>query len=693
MKKNRIFIMIMAFAAIFSIYFVSKRIAIEGAYRHFDIVADYNEFKTLGYISGDSDDFLEKMVNAGTNVISLNESTINSLTEDPEINLTTKIENGYLVVSGDSKVLDFIKEGLLSLKDKREIEIANDGSLRIKNKPYDIVKYRDKGVDVFGYPAGSRGELHSYLEFVGLGFYKPYLENIPQNAKILLRPMVNTFFQDQNFVMNRFFNAYDEIYKGVDEKARVKYVTFAGNEAFKETEEGIVQNFVNGLKKRDLSIAIVEASNQRGSLKLDGIDSIVRREDVKKLRMFTTWDYIQREFDYEIPGHHNGEEIVNVYFRAISERNIASVMLKPFVKNDKFISDISAYENVIKNTVTRMQNHGFTHGGVEGMKEWSPRPFMKLPAAFGVAAAVVILLGILFNLSFSTRSILFVLGIIPAILFFGLSKMTSFGASLYNLGAIIILPTLATAYVLKNYNHFRKRDPHIDRSKVKDVNIFFRGLVVLLVAVIISMVGSLYEVSFLASTNDMLELTIFRGVKISQLMPILLSLILYLFYIGVGRDRVEERLNIHEVSKFLNMNVKFWHALMALLGLVVLAILILRGGNTSVKVPGMELRFRNFLENILPVRPRTKAIFLGYPAVVLIIYMAFKKRARFMEIFLVILIAIGQADIVNTFSHIRTPLLVSFGRVFIEYVIAIITSLIAVLLYKYLLKGYDKFVK
>lgn len=688
-KNNNIFIIIMAFAALFSSYFVKKRIEIEKAYKNFDIVFDYNEFKTLGYLSGDSDEFLQKIVNAGANVVALNESTINSLEEDPEINIKTKIEDGYLYVYGDQEILNFVKEGLNSLKDERIIE-QNGDFLKIETLPKDLVKFKDKGTDIFGYPAGSRGEPHSYLEYIGLGFYKPYLENIPSNSKVLLRPMVSNNFQDQKYVIDRYFKAYDELYKDKNEDERVNYLTFAGGEAFMETEDGIVGSFVDELNKRNLGVAVIESSTQRGSLKLLGLDSIVNREDVKKLRMFTTWDYIQREFDYGIPGHQNGEEISNVYFRAISERNIASIMLKPFVKDDRAITDVAAYENIIRMTINRMEKIGFNHGAAKPMEEWTPRSFMRLPAAFGVSAATVILLGILFNLSFVTKIVLFVLGAILGILFFGLGKMSGFGASLYNLGAIIILPTLATCYVLNNYNHYRNRK-NIDTKKISDVQIFLKGMMVLLISVLITMVGALYEVSFLASTRDMLELVIFRGVKISQIMPILLSLIVFLYYIGVSRDKVEEKLDIHEVGKFFNMNVKFWHAMMGVLALAVLAILLLRGGNTNVKVPGAELRFRNFLENTLPVRPRTKAIFLGYPAVVLLIYLAYKKRGRFLEIFLTILIAIGQADIVNTFSHIRTPILVSFQRIAIEYIVCIPVAIIFVLLYKLALKGYDRF--
>ena len=78
----------------------------------------------------------------------------------------------------------------------------------------------------------------------------------------------------------------------------------------------------------------MEDITQRGNMPLKGGEDFIKRSDVKKARCLITWDFLQKHYDYEIPFHHHGEELTNVYYRAISERNMAMVMTKPFMKNN-----------------------------------------------------------------------------------------------------------------------------------------------------------------------------------------------------------------------------------------------------------------------------------------------------------------------------------------------------------------------
>ncbi|MER3496278.1 MAG: hypothetical protein C4321_04645 [Chloroflexota bacterium] len=113
----------------------------------------------------------------------------------------------------------------------------------------------------------------------------------------------------------------------------------------------------------------------------------------------------------------------------------------------------------------------------------------------------------------------------------------------------------------------------------------------------------------------------------------------------------------------------------ALIGLVVLAvlgILIVRSGNDApAGVSGGELAFRGLLENLLPVRPRTKEFLIGFPALVFgfaWLASAGYDRARLRGAggwvaLLLMLGGIALTDVVNTFCHIHTPLAVSGLRV------------------------------
>ena len=113
----------------------------------------------------------------------------------------------------------------------------------------------------------------------------------------------------------------------------------------------------------------------------------------------------------------------------------------------------------------------------------------------------------------------------------------------------------------------------------------------------------------------------------------------------------------------------------------VLALMILRSGHSSnVDPPMSELFLRNILEFITPARPRNKAIFLGFPALMIFVILAGKKMFKTSYILFAIAATIGQANILNTFSHIRTPFMMSVYRTIGEYVISIVLTFIIVVI-------------
>lgn len=685
--KNKIFAVFILLSIISSFYFVNGRLKAEKVYKNYEVCADYDDFVKMGFsLDKGPKDYFKELSKNGITTIALNESTINSMKKDPLKNIKTYNDGIDLVVEGDRKDLDFIKEGLNSLKEKREVEDISENQIKIKGKISDITNYKSDILDTFGQRVGDSGETGSVLEYIGLGFDEEKINDLKDidNIQINLRPIFSEDYQDTRYTMNRFFDSVDKYSKDQ------RYVIFSGKEFYKDTksDKNIQSDFIKEINKRNLSLGMIEASNQRGHLDLDGINSVIKRDDVNKVRAFTTWDYIQNEFDYKIPGHHEGEELTNVYYRAISERNISVIFLKPFIKNNKMIPESGVYGKVLENLKDRLEKKGYEDGLVNPIGNWNVNNKMKFPIALGTTAASVILLGLVFGIGTKLQSFFFVIGALLSALFFLLGKKEDLGNILFNLAAIVAYPSLALCIIMENFNNARRTKKNIKLSKI-----FIHATLTLLAAIVVSMIGSLMEISFMSGTNYLMELTIFRGVKISQLLPILLSVFIFVAYVGFYREEITKpKLEIKEINKALNQSVTFWQAGLGAMVLVILALFILRGGNTSAKVPSIELLFRNMLENILPARPRTKAIFIGYPAVFLLIYLGYKKRGEFLVILLTIFAAIGQADIVNTFSHIRTPLNMSFSRVLIEFVGATILGLILIIVAQILMKGYDKYI-
>ena len=102
---------------------------------------------------------------------------------------------------------------------------------------------------------------------------------------------------------------------------------------------------------------------------------------------------------------------------------------------------------------------------------------------------------------------------------------------------------------------------------------------------------------------------------------------------------------------------------LALLGVVMLGALVmaLRSGNVS-NVPGWEVAFRDFVENMLIVRPRTKEFMIGYPALVIYWFTVRKGLIPYYREVLRLAAALAFCSAVITFCHFHTPLYLSVIR-------------------------------
>ena len=101
-------------------------------------------------------------------------------------------------------------------------------------------------------------------------------------------------------------------------------------------------------------------------------------------------------------------------------------------------------------------------------------------------------------------------------------------------------------------------------------------------------------------------------------------------------------------------------AVAAVFLLAVFVYYIYRTGN-SATTSSTELAFRNFLENTLVIRPRTKEMIVGWPMLLLFIW-SLRRGMKFLPMVFGLGMTIGLVSVVNTFLHIRTPFLISLLR-------------------------------
>lgn len=324
------------------------------------------------------------------------------------------------------------------------------------------------------------------------------------------------------------------------------------------------------------------------------------------------------------------DRIISRYLRAARERNMRVMYLRPFLYTD------NAYARTIEmvdRLTTELTAQGYVLGQALPYESWEVSPLLQWIIWSGAWAAALLLLSFWVPVTGWIQLILLVTGWGATV---GLSFVNlSLAQQAVALLAAIVFPVLAI-YL----------GPKVELPL---------GLRYLLVSGL-SIIGGILIVGTLATTDYMIKLQEFRGVKLMHLAPVLL-----VFLYGLYHDL----LPVNRIKPLVNRTLEILRWKIALGQLVVLGILlgvagvyyILRTGNIGLPILEWEIALREFLEEVLVARPRTKEVFLGHPALFIALAIGTRKWSWWL-----VIAVIGQLSLVNTFTHIHTPLLITLLR-------------------------------
>ncbi len=198
------------------------------------------------------------------------------------------------------------------------------------------------------------------------------------------------------------------------------------------------------------------------------------------------------------------------------------------------------------------------------------------------------------------------------------------------------------------------------------------GLLAFVRVSLLTVIGGVLVAACLTSDAYLMKIAQFRGVKLAQLLPLLVIGAVFAArsmhnYWEVNTELGEARSELPALAAGLRQAfgqvVRYWHVAAVVVGLGILAVLMIRSGNQpAVGASGLEMQLRTLLDQLLVVRPRSKEIFFAHPImlVTLMLIAAGLRRGVWMGLATG---AIGQVSILNTFCHLHTPLLVSLIRV------------------------------
>ncbi|MBI3925082.1 MAG: hypothetical protein HY319_06040 [Armatimonadetes bacterium] len=239
------------------------------------------------------------------------------------------------------------------------------------------------------------------------------------------------------------------------------------------------------------------------------------------------------------------------------------------------------------------------------------------------------------------------------------------------LGTACVFPTLGLV------SHFDRIDEMGRRGSIRLV---MAGAVTMLLSVTgISLMGALMAATFVHDTTFLFGLDQFRGVKLLTVgVPVLVSLLWFWRESGAspgGAGRLQR------IAAGLNTPVTVGHMVLFTVLVAAGAFHTLRTGNAGAELGGsaldLEKMLRVTLDQLLGVRPRFKEFALAHPA--LLLAPLFVRLGWRPMVWLSILVgALGQAGVADTFAHIHTPLGVSIIRTVLGLLLGIAVGLLLV---------------
>jgi hypothetical protein len=404
------------------------------------------------------------------------------------------------------------------------------------------------------------------------------------------------------------------------------------------------------MKKRGLTLAMMEHYTQLQFKMQDGMFDLAKQTDYSAARLHQLLKVEQPKLSVE--------EAVHRQVLGSRERNIRLQYLKMYERPLPGKNLTETHVAYVRGVKDGLSSFNVPTGPATTFPPYSPSPILLLVITIGTVAAGVLLLSV--AIPFPRRlqyGMLAVLSLgLGAPLFFGAAtlarQMTAFGSS-------VIFPVLAMTWQL---DCWRAKAP---RGGAALWRILRDGITGLARTFSLAMVGGIYLAAVLSDTRFFLEMEIFRGVKLTFVLPLLLIIIIYLtrFNLIPGVDADDSRhlwaklLHVLDYPAYIKTILAFGAA-----GAVAYVFVGRSGHDAGLPVPEIEIKLRRFLEVTMYARPREKEFLIGHPAFLMAVMALYRNWPRFFHFAFVVAATIAMGSLVETFAHMRTPFIMSLLR-------------------------------
>lgn len=430
------------------------------------------------------------------------------------------------------------------------------------------------------------------------------------------------------------------------EGIRVSAMIFSGDQTLGSPK--LMQTTIDYMKQRDITLGMIEHTTQLQFYPQDGLVEMAKGLDYKAARV------------YSIPKDEQAKlklaEAVERWGNTDEERNIRINLLRIYDKPAAGMSLLATNMKYFSDTRELLASQGFTLGRAGTFVDYYPSQLLRMVMMLGVAAAAVLYLSLICP-EFKPKYQYLLFAVLAAVAVVPLAM--GHGGKIRILAAFAsanLFPALAVIWQLDRIRLMKREGSRF--------TLVMTAVVALFTASLMSFVGAAYLSGSLADVEYLLEVNIFRGIKLTFVLPLILVTIAFLQRFDIFDGSADDARGVGEqLKRILNMPITVKALLALFAAFAAIIVFIARSGHTmGMPVSGLELKMRAFLEQAMYARPRSKELFIGHPAFLLAAMAWYKKWPTMVLFALVILATIGQGSMVETFAHMRTPFYMSLMR-------------------------------
>jgi len=407
----------------------------------------------------------------------------------------------------------------------------------------------------------------------------------------------------------------------ISELAGSSAIIFDGEEILGYPDK--INVLAKAMKKNGIKYGNVEIVKQNGDKKLKHLmgDQVVRVHSIPKDELLKV----------------NKDEALIRFSRAVKERSIRLIYVRPFLPPQIAEDPIKYHLQYLSEIKTELEEAGYQMGKASAISGLQPAGWQIIVIGLGVAVILLLLIDQFISVPWYLMWLVFILSPFVMVAVGAESRGFMLEKTLAFLAAVSV-PAYA---VISQYS---RKDQVLASG-----NVIINSILMMMNALAECAIGIFLITGLFANTRFMLGAEEFIGIKLALILPVL---IVILYFIPRSKEKALD---------FLNQKISMLYILIALMLIGVFGVLLARSGNFTLPVPGFEKYARQLLETVLGIRPRTKEFLIGYPFLIMAGILFLKSKKEWLWILLAIGV-IGPISLINSFTHIHSPLLVSLMR-------------------------------